>query len=107
MPEHVEAGAHGAMGLWVVDSDLSEHLQMMNSGCKGGTRPGCILTRHRDPARDTHREAIVTSFLGPTPPSSSASDELMSSSALDQPPSSSGASSEWDVLLQPRKNSAL
>lgn len=33
----------------------------------------------------------VTSFLGPTLPSSSASEELISSSALDQP-SSSGAS---------------
>lgn len=34
----------------------------------------------------------VTSFLGPTPPSSSASEELRGSSALDQPSLSSGAS---------------
>lgn len=35
---------------------------------------------------------LPTSFLRPTPPSSSASEELISSSALDQPSLSSGAS---------------
>lgn len=67
-----------------------------------------LFKGHRGhPEPPIHREANVTSFLEPTPPSSSASDELMSSSALDQPPSSSGASREWDVLLQPRGNSFL
>ena len=50
--------------------------------------------------------AQVTSFPGPTLPSSSASEELTGSSVLDQPSLSSGVSDGWDVLLQPREKQA-
>lgn len=57
----------------------------------------------RHPSGPRLGAAGVTSFRGPRPLSSSASDEFTSSSALDQPPSSSGASSECEVLLQPAR----
>lgn len=53
---------------------------------------GALPPRGQPCQADGPRGPKVTSFLGPTPPSSSASEELISSSALDQPSLSSGAS---------------
>lgn len=56
------------------------------------SRSGALPPRGQPCRTDGPRGPKVTSFLGPTLPSSSASEELISSSALDQPSLSSGAS---------------
>lgn len=56
------------------------------------TRAMAPLQSHSGALLPQGQGSRVTSFLGPTLPSSSASEEFISSSALDQPSLSSGAS---------------